>query len=226
MSTAMRKEYRKAQKVMHPNSRKSIAIAKRAKKILNRQKMKTHGFIKQNLVAERMMWIREHMVPDVCPYTPELTARLLEAYVARNDEEMEQINIKRSVGGKRIRQHASREDVIRMTKERDLQEYNTCGIEIPDILDEQYCTALKKWSGELNYLPYFKFRRFGKKHLQEVLQKMEKQSKEDIKKDVQSEISEKPENPSEEIRPEDNSLSESVDSTEDNVPARSSMNLE
>ncbi|KOC69930.1 Translation machinery-associated protein 16, partial [Habropoda laboriosa] len=212
--------------VMHPNSRKSIAIAKRAKKILNRQKAKTYGFIKQTLVAERMMWIREHMVPDVCPYTPELTARLLEVYIARNDKEMEQINIKRSVGGKRIRQHASREDVIRMTKERDLEEYNTCGLEIPDILDAHHCMVLKNWDGELNYLPYFKFRRFGKKHLNQALQKMNKESKEHVNKDEQPEVSEKSESPSEEVRPENDSISESIDSTEDNVPAQSSMDSE
>lgn len=41
---------------------------------------------------------------------------------------MEQITIKRSIGTKRNRQHASREDVIRMTKEREQEEYNTCGI--------------------------------------------------------------------------------------------------
>lgn len=41
---------------------------------------------------------------------------------------MEQINIKRSIGSKRNRQHASREDIIRMTKEREKEEYNTCGI--------------------------------------------------------------------------------------------------
>lgn len=41
---------------------------------------------------------------------------------------MEQINIKRSIGSKRGRQHASREDALRMTKEREQEEYDTCGI--------------------------------------------------------------------------------------------------
>lgn len=41
---------------------------------------------------------------------------------------MEQIVIKQSVSFKRHRQHASREDILRMTKEREQEEYNTCGI--------------------------------------------------------------------------------------------------
>ncbi|XP_053980730.1 translation machinery-associated protein 16 [Hylaeus volcanicus] len=178
MSAAMRKEYLKAKKIVHPNSRKSIAIAKRAKKISNRQKTKMGNMIKQNLIGEKMLWIQEHMVQDVCPYTPELTARLLETYISRNDEELEQINIKHSVGGKRSRQHASREDVIRMTKEREQEEYDTCGIEIPDILNASQCEMLRKWNGELKYMTNFKFRRFGKKHLNDALQKAIKHSKE------------------------------------------------
>ncbi|CAL7934108.1 unnamed protein product [Xylocopa violacea] len=209
----MRKEFLKAKKVTHPNSRKSIAIAKRAKKITNRQKAKLSGLIKQNLIGEKMLWIKEHMVPDVCPYTPELTARLLEMYIARNDEEMEQIVIKRSIGGRRNRQHASREDMIRMTKEREQEEYDTC--EIPDILNTSQCNMLRNWNGELKYLTNFKFRRFGKKHLDEALQKAAKEPKECAKRNVESKISEEPEQPpvevtQEEVRPEEVSSEEVI----------------
>lgn len=51
-------------------------------------------------------------------------------YIARNDEELEQIAIKRSIGPKRATQHARRESIIRMTKQREQEEFNTCGIGI------------------------------------------------------------------------------------------------
>lgn len=35
-----------------------------------------------------MLWIKENMIPDICPYTPELTARLLETQV-RQDYKLE-----------------------------------------------------------------------------------------------------------------------------------------
>lgn len=35
------------------------------------------GAIKQNLIGEKMLWMQQHMIPDVCPYTPELAADLL-----------------------------------------------------------------------------------------------------------------------------------------------------
>ncbi|XP_034174053.1 translation machinery-associated protein 16 [Osmia lignaria lignaria] len=226
MDIALKKEYMKAKKLAHPNSRKSIAIAKRTKKISNRQKAKLSGLIKQNLIGEKMMWMKEHMVPDVCPYTPELTASLLETYIARNDEELEQISIKRSISNKRNRQHASREDVIRMTKEREQEEYNTCGIEITDILNANQCQMLRKWNGELKYMTNFKFRRFGRKHLNEALQKANKPPKEHIKKNVQTKMSDKSERSSEEDKPENIENSSLNKSTEDDQPTDSGMEVE
>ncbi|XP_046742657.1 uncharacterized protein LOC124409213 [Diprion similis] len=48
--------------------------------------------------------------------------------MARHDKELEQINIKHSIGGRKNRQHASREDILRMTKKNEEAEYDTCGI--------------------------------------------------------------------------------------------------
>ncbi|XP_033313503.1 translation machinery-associated protein 16 homolog [Bombus vancouverensis nearcticus] len=80
-ATAMRKEFLKPKKMIHPNSRKSIAITKKAKKISNRQKAEMSCLIKQNSIGEKISWIRNNMIPGVCPYTPEITASLLETEV-------------------------------------------------------------------------------------------------------------------------------------------------
>ncbi|XP_033225352.1 translation machinery-associated protein 16 [Belonocnema kinseyi] len=208
MSTTMKKELAKAKKVLHPNSRKSIAIMKKTKKISNREKVKLGSFVKQNLVAEKILWIQQHMV-DVCPYTPELTAELLETYMGRNDEELEQIALKHSIGGRKNRQHASREDILRMTKEREKAEYDTCGIEIPDILNTGQCEMLQKWDGELRYLPNFKFRRFGKKDLERARQQ-EQRSRTKIKKGIKSILDDK----KSEKEKEPSMVSESAETTE------------
>lgn len=50
------------------------------------------------------------------------------SYIARNDEELEQIKIKRSIGGNRNKQHIGREDAICMTKEREISDYKSCGL--------------------------------------------------------------------------------------------------
>jgi len=43
--------------------------------------------------------------------------------------------------------------------------------EIPDILNRAQYEMLRKWQGELRFLPNFKFRRFGKKHFREAMAK-------------------------------------------------------
>ncbi|XP_015120221.1 translation machinery-associated protein 16 [Diachasma alloeum] len=163
MSAIMKRELSKQKKMLHPNSRKILAIAKKSKKALNRENAKQTGSMKQNLIREKMLWMREHMVPDVCPYPASLTGELLEKYIARHDEEM--AKIVESKLGKKNRSHTSREDVLRMTKEREVEEYNGAGIEIPNILNSAQCEMLRQWDGDLRYLPNFSFRRFGKKHV-------------------------------------------------------------
>ncbi|XP_015512916.2 translation machinery-associated protein 16 homolog [Neodiprion lecontei] len=182
MSMSMKKVLASAKKVMHPNSRKSIAITKKTKRITNREKLKLGNAMKQNLIGEKMLWIQENMLPDVCPYTPQLADELVKKYMARNDEELEQISIKHSIGGRKNRQHASREDILRMTKKNEEAEYDTCGIEIPDIFNPAQCEMLRKWDGELRYLPNFKFTRFGKNHLLKAMRHSVKPAKKSVTK--------------------------------------------
>jgi len=49
-------------------------------------------------------------------------------YLKRFDEELNGIELKHSIGGKRRRQHANREDIIRMNMKNEEEEYKTSGI--------------------------------------------------------------------------------------------------
>ncbi|XP_043274078.1 translation machinery-associated protein 16 [Venturia canescens] len=177
MSNTLKKELAKVKKMIHPNSRKSAAIAKKTVKITNRTRAKQAGSMKQMLVGEKMLWLQENMVPGVCPYTPELTMELLEKYIARHDEELDFIAQKNKVIGKKNKSHASREDILRMSKEREKEEYEASGIEIPNIMIASQCSMLQKWDGDLRYLPNFIFRRWGKKNLEEAIHKKSKAEK-------------------------------------------------
>lgn len=87
----------------------------------------------------------------------------------RFDDELEQICLKHSIGGRKNRQHASREDILRMNIKRELEEYNTCGIEIPNFLDKNNFLLVRQWNGELRYLQNIKLKRYGKKHLEALI---------------------------------------------------------
>lgn len=56
-----------------------------------------------------------------------------------------------------------------MTKKNEQEEFNTCGFEIPDILNEKNLQVLLKWNGELRYLSHIKLRRMTKSFLQQKI---------------------------------------------------------
>lgn len=60
----------------------------------------------------------------------------------------------------------------------ELQEYKTCGIEIPDLLNTQQLKYLRNWDGELRYIQNFKLRRIGKPLLDQLREKENKQNDE------------------------------------------------
>ncbi|KAK0088521.1 hypothetical protein PV325_011720 [Microctonus aethiopoides] len=190
MSSVIKRELSKQKKILHPNSRKVRAIAKKSKKAIAREHTKQTGTVKQNLIREKMLWMIDHMVPNICPYTPQLTAELIEKYIARNDEEIQWIEEKNKLPGRKNQSHASRKDILRMNKERELDDYNGCGIEIPNILNSTQCEMLREWDGDVRWLPNFTFRRFGKRHVEELTTQREN-TKSEEKLSKKSQVTEK-----------------------------------
>lgn len=153
-------------KLKHPNSRKTITLAKKLNRNEKKSGKKLGTHIKQNLVGEKIMWFKER-VPEGCEVlSKHQVLELIETYLARFDEELEQITIKNSIGQRKNRQHASREDIINITKKNEHEEFETCGLELPDFLDHQQVEILTKWDGELRFLQNFKLKRFARKHLE------------------------------------------------------------
>jgi hypothetical protein len=47
-------------------------------RISTREKVKLVHHMKQNLIGEKFLWFRDHLVPDVVKYTPELILNIIE----------------------------------------------------------------------------------------------------------------------------------------------------
>ena len=46
-------------------------------RISTREKVKLLHHVKQNLTGEKFLWFRDHLVPDVIKYTPELILNII-----------------------------------------------------------------------------------------------------------------------------------------------------
>ena len=122
----LRKELEKCK---HPNSRKTKALSKKARRQNNKHKQRLGHAIKSNIMGEKLTWFLEHIEEDrTTPLTPHEFEELIELYLKRFDEELEQIALKQSISKNRSHQHAARQDVIKITLEKETGEYKSGGI--------------------------------------------------------------------------------------------------
>lgn len=126
LQTNLRKELEKCK---HPNSRKTKALGKKARRQNNKHKVRMGHAIKSNLMGEKLSWFLGYIDEGRTePLTPQEFEDLITLYLKRFDEELEQIALKQSIGKNRANQHAARRDVIQITLERERNEYESGGM--------------------------------------------------------------------------------------------------
>lgn len=191
--------------MIHPNSRKADQISRewhRDVRVKHKRKETAH---KMTNLGEKIAWFRDQLEADVKVYTPQLAGELVELYLGRFDEELEQIKMKNQVGHRSSgsRQHASRHDAIEHSQKLERDEYEGCGLgklnsyatllsltkcidqcsEIPDLFDPKNLEFLRTWTGELRFLQNIKLKRFRRKDAENVsnIQVVEDEDKPDEK---------------------------------------------
>lgn len=93
-------------------------------------------------------------------------------YRNRFSEELEQINIIQSVGNRKGQnQHASRESSIKITVEEETNQFDSSGIEVPDLINKKHLEDFKKWNGEIKFIQNLKLRKISFRDLERVDQK-------------------------------------------------------
>ncbi|XP_073911171.1 translation machinery-associated protein 16 isoform X2 [Castor canadensis] len=122
-------------KVIHPYSRKAAQITREAHKQEKKEKMKNEKALRLNLIGEKLQWFHNHLDPQKVRYSKKDACELTERYLNRFNSELEQIELHNSIKDRQGRRHHSRETVIKQTMERERQQYEGYGFEIPDLLD-------------------------------------------------------------------------------------------
>uniref|UniRef100_A0A1B6LSJ8 Translation machinery-associated protein 16 n=1 Tax=Graphocephala atropunctata TaxID=36148 RepID=A0A1B6LSJ8_9HEMI len=153
-----------AASLSHPNSRKVQQLTKQVKKEAARKKTKMLHQMKLNLVGEKFLWFRDNLPKDEV-LDHDAIASAIKMYLGRFNEELEGISLKHSIGQRKNRQHANREDVIKLTNLQEEEEFVTSGIELPNLLQPSQVEMLRKWNGELRFLQNFKLKRFSQQFL-------------------------------------------------------------
>jgi translation machinery-associated protein 16 len=101
--------------------------------------------------------------------TQTMMLELANGYLTRFQQEVDQIKLKNSIGedkkNKKIKtkdHNRSRMDVIKFTIETETNEFEGCGLEMPNLLDEENFKYFNNWNGELRFLQNIGLKRFRK----------------------------------------------------------------
>ncbi|XP_001848638.2 translation machinery-associated protein 16 homolog [Culex quinquefasciatus] len=153
-------------KCKHPQSRKTLALARKIKKINNREKKKMGHAVKANVVGKKLGWFAEQLEDRTEPLSGQEFETLIDKYLARFNEELEQIKLVQSINKQRNNQHASRESSIRMTLEKEVHDFNGGGLELPDLCDKQEFQKFQQWDGSSQSIQHLKMHFISRKRLQ------------------------------------------------------------
>ncbi|XP_070544126.1 translation machinery-associated protein 16-like [Ptychodera flava] len=143
-------------KPVHPSSRKAAQLTRGAQRKEKRSLRESERSIRQNALLEKLYWFHDRLDPDKTVYTKGEVCQLIELYLERFDDELEQIDIVHSIKNRQGRQHASREAAIKTTLEKERNEYETCGLEVPDLMNGKHFRIFRAWNRDVRYLTAIK----------------------------------------------------------------------
>merc|ERR1712111_91896 len=157
-------------KVLHPQSRKVAKLHKKENRKFKVNNSVTVGAKRLEVLGEKLQWFHDNLAmatdtaDDVTVLTGPMMLRLVEAYMERFEEEVEQIQIKNSVG-KHKNNHRSRMDAIKHVKECEKRDFENGHMELPDLTDPENFKYFHRWNGELRFVQNIKIKKFSRKSL-------------------------------------------------------------
>ncbi|XP_075889427.1 translation machinery-associated protein 16 [Nelusetta ayraudi] len=154
-----------AEKVVHPYSRKAAYLAREEIRLKKKERQKTDKATRLSSIGEKLLWFQAQLDSGKAAYTRKEACEIVERYLQRFNSELEQIELMNGIKGRQGRLHGAREAVIKQTIEREREQYEGAGFEIPDIINGKHLKTFREWTGDLKKLPNIKLRKVSNKGL-------------------------------------------------------------
>ncbi|KAL2004292.1 hypothetical protein VTN02DRAFT_4017 [Thermoascus thermophilus] len=106
----------------------------------------------RQLYVDRVSWFQECVADASSPMSDAEIAELINKYIHRSDEEIEQLKQERRKG----RPPSKREEALEQRREVEDKEFKT-GFWVPDLTEEEVRLRLASWNGEWSSLSTMKF---------------------------------------------------------------------
>ncbi|KAJ3282856.1 hypothetical protein HDU79_009610 [Rhizoclosmatium sp. JEL0117] len=129
----------------HPYSRKATQMRRAYAREERVDKLKSSKDASRTLEVDRMVWFKYALPDEVEAATPELVHDLIDQYINRNEDEIEEL--KSQIRPNRPK--PPRIQLLEMLKGKDMHEYRT-GMKVPILTDAANVVRLRKWEGDYN----------------------------------------------------------------------------
>lgn len=139
----------------------------------NKHKKQLGHAIKSNLLGEKLSWFLGQIDEGRTELSPDEFIGLMDEFLHRFDEELEQIKIKQSISKNRSNQHFARENAIKMTVERETGEFNGGGMEFLNLCDPIKFKSLIDWDGNAINIQHLKMELISRGSLERLKAKGE-----------------------------------------------------
>ena len=160
-------------KIIHPKSRKANKLKSKEQRKYKLSVKQSVGGQRLQILGEKLLWFHDNLPvileENTSEITPQNMLELIENYIERHSEELEQIKLKNSIGSgqyKKRNQHSSRQMAIEVAKKTEIEEFQGCGLEVPDLQDGENLQKFQNWNGELRFVQNFKLKRITKSSLE------------------------------------------------------------
>ncbi|XP_017263408.1 translation machinery-associated protein 16 [Kryptolebias marmoratus] len=177
-----------AEKVVHPYSRKAAYLAREESRLKKKNRLKNEKATRLNSIGEKLLWFQSQLDPTKTDYTRKDACDIIERYLHRFDSELEQIELTNGIKGRQGRLHGAREAAIKQTMEREREQYEGVGFEIPDIVNTKHLKTFREWTGDLKKLPNIKLRKVSNKGSDTKNEAEEKEEAEDDQEEDEDDL--------------------------------------
>ncbi|KAI8621782.1 translation machinery-associated protein 16 [Chytriomyces sp. MP71] len=129
----------------HPFSRKAAQMRRAFAREERVASLKSHKDADRMRVVDRMVWFKYALQDDIPAATPEIVHDLIDQYINRNEQELE--DLKATIRPNRPR--PAKIALLEMLQGKDRHEYRT-GMKLPDMADAANVVRLRTWEGDYN----------------------------------------------------------------------------
>ncbi|CAF0786207.1 unnamed protein product, partial [Didymodactylos carnosus] len=151
------KKIRAGGKIIHPSSRKAKQLSRRECHVGRVIKQRQNTRAKYNNLRQKLLWFKENLDLTHTKYSKNEFYDIIKRYLNRFQDELEQIDLKNQIGERqKTPQYVSRKSLIATTTGTEKNEFESIGLEIPNLTQASIVEELKKWDGSIRFMSRLK----------------------------------------------------------------------